>query len=192
MGIWAAQLSSLTHPYPMNRILCCVYCELVYFAFRAECCPNPTSTSQLRKMDKEWLAEAFAWRVDQIRIPSDGGRKYILEVVNRFKPYTDIKAWAAKAAPDQKVTGSALDAFEAALWCFFTRGTFREGAVEAVSLGGDSAAIGATYGALAGAFYGYEMIPTEWISEIQTPEMLEDVADGLEELRQKHLADGLG
>ena len=138
-------------------------------------------------MDKEWLARVFAEQVHHLWIPSDDQREHIAEVINRFQPYKGIEAWAAKAATDLKTTGSALDVFEAALWCFFARDTFREGAVEAVSLGGDSAAIGATYGALAGAYYGYEMIPSEWISGIRTPKVLEDLVDGLENLREKHI-----
>ncbi|KAK3065208.1 hypothetical protein LTS18_005994 [Coniosporium uncinatum] len=94
-------------------------------------------------------------------------------VVNRLQLYEDIEKWAAKEATDLRVTGSALDAFEAALWCFFARDTFKDGAIEAVSLGGDSEAIGATYGALAGAYYGYEAISLEWISKIQTPQVLD-------------------
>lgn len=82
----------------------------------------------------------------------------------------------------KKIIGSALGVFEACLWCFFARDTSREGAIEAVSLGGDSAAIGA----IAGAYYGYKAIPSEWISEIQTPKVLEDVVDGLENLRERH------
>jgi ADP-ribosyl-[dinitrogen reductase] hydrolase len=104
-----------------------------------------------------------------------------------LQPYKDAEAWAGKAATDLKITGSALDAFEAALWCFFGRGTFKEGAIEAVSLGGDLEVIGATYGALAGAYYGYEALPSEWISKIQTPQVLEDVVDGLEKLKEKRI-----
>ncbi|WEW60759.1 hypothetical protein PRK78_006247 [Emydomyces testavorans] len=185
MRIWAQQLSSLTHPHPMNRVLCSLCCELVHFAVAAGSRTTSTSSFVSKKLDKKWMAKVFAEQVHHVWIPSDDQREYIVEVVNRLQPYKDIEAWVAKAATDLKTTSSALDVFEAALWCFFARGTFREGAIEAVRLGGDSAAIGATYGALAGAYYGYEMIPSEWISAIQTPKVLEDVVDGLEKLREK-------
>ena len=183
MRIWAMQLSSLTHPHPTNRRLSKLYCELVYFAFVAGCRRNQESSSNT--LNKEWMARVFAEKVHDLRFSSDDQ-----EVVKRMQPYKDIGAWKAKAAPEQKRTGSdsALDAFEATLWCFFTRGTFREGAIKALSLGGDSAAIGAVYGALAGAYYGYDMIPSEWISEIQAPKVLEDLVDGLEKLREKQHA----
>ncbi|KAL9088459.1 MAG: hypothetical protein Q9165_006183 [Trypethelium subeluteriae] len=192
MRIWAQQLSSLTHPHPMNRVLCSLCCELVHFALAADPLESSMSSSALNKLDKPWMARVFAEQVHHLRIPSDGQREYIAEVVNRLRAYKDIEAWRAKATTDLRTTGSALDTFEAALWCFFARGTFREGAIEAVSLGGDSAAIGATYGALAGAFYGFEMIPSEWISEIQTPKVLEDVVDGLGKLTVKHIAQQYG
>ena len=187
MRIWATELSSLTHPHPTNRVLCSLCCELVHFALAAGRWTTLMSPSVPHRMDKEWLAKAFAEQVHHLWIPSGDQGKHIVEVVNRLQPYKDIEAWTAKAATDLKITGSALGAFEAALWCFFARDIFREGAIEAVSLGGDSAAIGATYGALAGAYYGYEAIPSEWISEIQTPKVLDDVIDGLEKLRGKHI-----
>jgi ADP-ribosylglycohydrolase len=187
MRIWAKDLSSLTHPHPTNRVLCSLCCELVHLALAAGCWTTSMSPPVLGKMDKEWLAKVFTEEVHRLWIPSDDQGEHIAEVVNRLQSYKDIEAWAAKAATDLKITGSALDAFEAALWCFFARDTFREGAIEAASLGGDSAAIGATYGALAGAYYGYEAIPSEWISEIQTPKVLEDVVDGLGKLREKHI-----
>lgn len=54
------------------------------------------------KMDKEWLAKAFAEQVHHLQIPSNDQGDYIAEVVNRLQPYKDIEAWAAKAATDLK------------------------------------------------------------------------------------------
>lgn len=136
-------------------------------------------------MDKEWLAKVFAEQVDHLSVQSDDEGEHNAKIIDRLRPYREIEAWKAKPIADLGSTNSALDAFEAALWCLFAPDTFREGATEAANLGGHLAMIGAMYGALAGAYYGYGEIPPEWISEIHTANVLETVADGLVRLREK-------
>ena len=68
-----------------------------------------------------------------------------------------------KARDDIRSSGYVLDSLEAALWAFHKTDNFRDGALLAVNLGGDSDTIGAIYGQLAGAYYGETMIPIEWI-----------------------------
>ncbi|KAL9115223.1 MAG: hypothetical protein Q9227_001017 [Pyrenula ochraceoflavens] len=203
MRIWAMDLASVTHPNLTNRILSSLCCELVHSALAAGCSIVNKSSSKHNKLDKEWLARLFAELVQHFsdrpedrgigfnwwhfNPPNEQGKMTTRVLVDRLRPYKDINTWTAKAATDLKKTGSALDSFEAALWCFFTRPTFKEGAIESVSIGGDSAAIGAMYGALAGVYHGYGSIPEDWISQMGKPQILEDVVDGLEQLRTKHL-----
>lgn len=63
-------------------------------------------------------------------------------------------------------SGYVISSMKAALWAFFNGSSFEEGALLAVNLGGDSDTIGAIYGQLAGAFYGYDRIPREWIEQL--------------------------
>ena len=63
-------------------------------------------------------------------------------------------------------SGYVINSMKAALWAFFNSSDFKEGALLAVNLGGDSDTIGAIYGQLAGAFYGYDRIPREWIEQL--------------------------
>ena len=42
-----------------------------------------------------------------------------------------------------------------------------EGLIAAVNLGGDSDAIGAVYGQIAGAYYGFDAIPERWIKAVK-------------------------
>ena len=55
--------------------------------------------------------------------------------------------------------GGALAVLELARWCLAGTANFRDGALRAVNLGGDSDVIGAVYGQLAGAHYGLAGIP---------------------------------
>ena len=79
-------------------------------------------------------------------------------------------------------SGFVVHTLEAALWCFFTTESFREGALKAVNLGDDADTVGAVYGGLAGAYYGYEQIPTEWVEGLQARGMVEDVVEGMVKL----------
>lgn len=63
-------------------------------------------------------------------------------------------------------SGYVIHTLEAALWAFFRNDDFRSGALEAVNLADDSDTVGAVYGQLAGAFYGEQELPLDWISKI--------------------------
>ena len=64
--------------------------------------------------------------------------------------------------------GLASTTLEAALWAFNTTETFEDGMVAAVNLGGDADTIGAVYGQIAGAYYGYRTIPKRWLAAIRS------------------------
>lgn len=65
-------------------------------------------------------------------------------------------------------SGWAVSTLDAALWAFNTTETFADGLVAAVNLGGDSDTIGAVYGQIAGAYYGFDAIPERWVKAVKT------------------------
>jgi ADP-ribosyl-[dinitrogen reductase] hydrolase len=90
-------------------------------------------------------------------------------------PLATLLRDAAEKTPDQlKPTGYVVDTLEVATWAFLTTQNFRDGALRAVNLGGDSDTIGAVYGQLAGAFYGLSGIPGQWVTQLcQRDEIIE-------------------
>jgi len=60
-------------------------------------------------------------------------------------------------------TGFVVDSLEAALWCFYQSDNFKDGALLAANLGDDADTTAAIYGQIAGAFYGVNELPKEWI-----------------------------
>lgn len=86
-------------------------------------------------------------------------------------------------------SGWCVDSLRAALWAFNTTASFEEGMVAAVNLGGDSDSIGAVYGQIAGAFYGFGAIPARWVAAMKTPGrvggMVDAFLDALEAVRAK-------
>jgi ADP-ribosyl-[dinitrogen reductase] hydrolase len=77
--------------------------------------------------------------------------------------------------PREKVpnSGWCVDSLNAAMWAFNTTNTFEEGMIAAVNLGGDSDSIGAVYGQIAGAYYGFDTIPERWVKAVKTWEKLD-------------------
>jgi ADP-ribosyl-[dinitrogen reductase] hydrolase len=75
--------------------------------------------------------------------------------------------------------GFVVRSLEAVLWAFDRSDSFREGALRAVNLGNDADTTGAIYGQLAGAFYGVNGIPQEWLEQLAMRELIGEKADAL-------------
>jgi poly(ADP-ribose) glycohydrolase ARH3 len=65
------------------------------------------------------------------------------------------------------LTLRAIESVPAAIGAFVLTKSFREAVVLAVNLGGDTDTIGAMAGAVAGAYYGFEQIPQEWVGPLE-------------------------
>ncbi|KAI9759991.1 MAG: hypothetical protein M4579_001928 [Chaenotheca gracillima] len=154
-----ARLSSdLTHPYKTNSEACVLYTSLI--------------AGSLKGSSKAELASkvsCFDYKVDDLRA--------------RLSGYVSIDSFVAKLEDQISSSGYVIDTLEAALWSFFTTENFREGALKVVNLGSDADTVGAVYGGLAGAFYGLEAIPDEWLVGLEKREMVEEVAEGLAKLQ---------
>ena len=79
----------------------------------------------------------------------------------------------ATARDDVMSSGYVLDTLGAALWCLATTDGYRECVTEAVNLGGDTDTTACVAGALAGAAYGFEAIPPEWVAALRGGDVLE-------------------
>jgi len=87
-------------------------------------------------------------------------------------------ATAAGASREPRA-GNVLEALDAAVWAFRTSDNFRDGALKAVNLGGNSDVVAAVYGQLAGAHYGVGAIPATWRTSLVANDLIEGFADRL-------------
>lgn len=78
-----------------------------------------------------------------------------------------------------KGTGYVIDCLEASAWCFWQTSSWKEAVLLAVNLGDDADTTGAVCGQLAGAFYGEEAIPTEWLSRLVMAKEIGKLAERL-------------
>lgn len=73
----------------------------------------------------------------------------------------------------------ALNSVPTALYCFLANPDFESAVIYAASLGGDADAIGAMTGAIAGACFGVEGIPTQWREKVEQHAAIEELATKL-------------
>jgi ADP-ribosyl-[dinitrogen reductase] hydrolase len=91
-------------------------------------------------------------------------------------------SWRASDMSTVSSSGYVLDTLHAALWAFGTSNSFEEGALKAVNLGDDADTVGAVYGQLAGAWYGYRSIPPSWKQPLVMHDAIIGYADRLHRL----------
>jgi len=82
-------------------------------------------------------------------------------------------------------SGWAVSTLQAALWAFQTTKTFEDGMIAAVNLGGDSDTIGAVYGQIAGAYYGFDDIPERWLNAIKDREKVYELIESFLKVAMK-------
>ena len=63
-------------------------------------------------------------------------------------------------------TGYVIYTFESVIYCLKNTDNYKDAVLKAVNLGGDTDTIAGICGALAGIYYGYDSIPSEWIEAI--------------------------
>ena len=76
-----------------------------------------------------------------------------------------------------KSSGYVVDTLEAALWCVLTTDSYRDCVLKAVNLGEDTDTVAAVAGGLAGALYGIDAIPCEWLDALIKRDYIEKMCD---------------
>jgi ADP-ribosylglycohydrolase len=67
------------------------------------------------------------------------------------------------------------------LWCLLTTSSYPEAVLKAVNLGEDTDTTAAVTGGLAGIYYGFNNIPSEWVEQIARKDDIIALADRLEQ-----------
>lgn len=71
-----------------------------------------------------------------------------------------------KSESEIKGSGYVVEGLEAAIWCFATTTSFKGAILKAVNLGDDADTTAAICGQLAGAYYGFEDLPQDWLNKL--------------------------
>ncbi|MEB3164768.1 MAG: ADP-ribosylglycohydrolase family protein [Prochlorothrix sp.] len=76
-------------------------------------------------------------------------------------------------------SGYVVESLEAALWCFWATGSYREAVLAAANLGDDADTTAAICGQIAGAFYGESGIPEAWLACLVMRSEIAELAEAL-------------
>ena len=79
-------------------------------------------------------------------------------------------------------SGYVVNTLECAIYCIREEPSYRDALLRAVNLGGDTDTVGAVCGGLAGLYYGFDDIPTEWIDCIRGVDYVYDLCNKFESI----------
>jgi len=110
--------------------------------------------------------------------------KYMVsDLIDFYNDKTPQEIWnndmVDKPRNDVKSTGFVVDTYDAAKWAVQNTDNFKDAVLLAVNLGDDADTVGAVTGQLAGAIYGLDSIPEEWVDVLAWKDYLYELADGL-------------
>ena len=152
------QVSSLTHNHLRSRMACGIY----YFIVKAI----------LQREDS--LVEMIFNGLQESKIYYQRDIKNYTEL-SHYGRIFDTEAFKQLQEDEIKSTGYVVESLEAAIWSLLNATTFEETALQAVNLGKDTDTVGVIACGLAGLYYGYEAIPSEWLETIQCREKIEEM-----------------
>jgi ADP-ribosylglycohydrolase len=152
------EISGLTHNHLRSKIACGLY----YFC---ACAILDEEGSLIERLQKG-LDKGFAYYEGDIR------NRVELAYYGRLR---DLSELATAPESSIKSTGYVVDTIEAAVWSLVTTDSFGDCELKAVNLGDDSDTVGAIAGGLAGLYYGYDAIPSDWLSVIKRREWIEEM-----------------
>ena len=124
------------------------------------------------------LSCAIAHVESLLELPRDRAFNALIEEANRH---------GAVPACKRPTMGFPPACIPTCLYLLMTTESFEEAAIDVVNLGGDTDTAGAILGALAGAHYGVDAIPSKWLAGLQNREAVDHRAYALHD----RSADGL-
>jgi ADP-ribosyl-[dinitrogen reductase] hydrolase len=84
-------------------------------------------------------------------------------------------SWRDKSREQISSSGYVVNSLEAAIWCVASAADFREAVLLAANLGDDADTVAAIAGQLAGALWGIEGIPADWLAKLAWRDNIEQL-----------------
>lgn len=157
---------SLTHNHLRSHMACGLY----YF------------------MAKEIVKDKSAGLAVCLQKGMDAGLAYYrqdadnLKELDHYRRLFDLDRFSGTEESQIRSSGYVVDSLEAAVWCLLTTDTLADCLLKAVNLGDDTDTVAAIAGGLAGLFYGYDSIPTDWLAVIKKRDYVEKMCRKCQEL----------
>lgn len=164
--------SSLTHSHPRCLLGCGIYAKVLTALL------NPFSGNKAAIVQK--AIDAALYSYDESMFSSG-----IKAEISTYEHLVDVLNFSKMSEETIHSTGYIVDTLEAALYCFLNTDSYKDCVLKAVNLGYDTDTTASVAGSLAGAFYGFETIPQEWLNTLVKKEYIISLCNGFEE-RNSH------
>ena len=143
--------SALTHGHERSKVACGIYAFIL--------------TELIRSPDKESVYVGLKRAAEYYKgSPECKTYSRLLDPELASIPRSEIKS-----------SGYVVDTLEAAVWCLLTTESYAECALAAVNLGSDTDTVAAIAGGLAGALYGLDAIPKDWLKTLTKQKYIDDI-----------------
>lgn len=138
--------SMCTHAHLRCQMACGIYASVVF-----KLCDREAG---LIKAVKSGVEEALAYYRN---------KEDFQGVYGDFENLENIELWDEAGISG---SGYVLHTLQASLWCLLTTASYEACVLKAVNLGEDTDTTAAVAGSLAGLWYGYEAIPSDWLDAL--------------------------
>lgn len=151
-------VSALTHAHIRSQMACGIY----YFLVKSILNESGSLISRLQV----GIDKAGAYYRRDLRNNKELGN---------YDRLIDLKEFALTDEEKIKSSGYVVDTLEAAIWSLITTDSYKDAVLKSVNLGNDTDTVGAVAGGLAGLYYGFDAIPSEWMDELKGREILKEI-----------------
>ncbi len=147
------EVSMLTHAHERSRIGCGIYAFVLW-----ELLDLPDKSSIINGLNK---AKKFYQDRDEINL------------------YHHLFENGFKNTPKDKIrsSGYVVHSLESSIWCLLNTTNYTDCVLKAVNLGEDTDTVGAIAGGLAGALYGIDSMPNNWLNQLLKKDYIENLCD---------------
>lgn len=156
--------SQLTHAHDISKMSCFMYTEYLREAINTK---NPVlALEKIQNIDYK--------------------TKFSQEAIDAHKNILK-KNFLYTSSSKIKESGYVVDTLEAVLYGILNNNNYKDTIITVVKLGYDTDTAAGIAGAVAGAIYGEEDIPKNWMEKLKKKEYLEDLANKFQEVMKKKI-----
>lgn len=150
------RLSALTHGHIRSQMACGIY----YFLVKSILDEDGILINRLQ----QGMNRALSYYRQDFRNHAELGH---------YDRLNDLYNLKMTLEDEISSSGYVVHTLEASIWCLLNTDSFKDAVLKAVNLGDDTDTVAAVTGGLAGLYYGYAYIPSEWLDVIQKREWIE-------------------
>ena len=151
-------ISALTHAHKRSKIGCGLY----YFMVRELL----YGTGDLQELLQAGMDKGFAFYEKDESCQAD---------LRCYDLLRDLSVLSRVEVSNISTSGYVVGSLVSSVWGIITTASYRDALLKLVNLGDDADTVGAIAGGLAGLYYGYEIIPEEWLQAVVKREKLEEI-----------------